>query len=314
MFGVGHRWSVLESIPVRWPAAEVEMSARLVQELVRSQHPDLGDLEIREMSPGFDNTIWRLGEELVVRVPRREIAVPLIEHEQRWLPELAPRLPLSVPTPIRTGRPSELFAWPWTISKWIRGTPGNAVDADVLTHAAASLGGFFRALHHDAPGDAPRNDFRGVPLGCHEASFRGRLDDVGSAVRRSDVLRVWQSALDADPWGGAPQWLHGDPHPANLIFDRNVLVGVIDFGDLCAGDPATDLAGGFMAFPFSALPGYFASYGTIDEATTRRTIGWALHFGLMFILLGQSDEPTYGPLGHRAILNAVTYARDLGTS
>jgi aminoglycoside phosphotransferase (APT) family kinase protein len=289
------------------------MSSQLVRELVRSQHPDLGDLEIREMSPGFDNTIWRLGEEIVVRVPRREIAVQLIENEQRWLPELAPRLPLSVPAPIRLGRPSELFAWPWTISRWIPGTPGNEVDADVLIHAATPLGDFFRALHRDAPSSAPHNDFRGVPLAFHEASFRGRLDEVGGAVRRSDVQRVWQSALDADAWGGAPQWLHGDPHPANLIFDENILVGVIDFGDLCAGDPATDLAGGFMAFPFDALPDYFAAYGTIDEATTRRTLGWALHFGLMFILLGESDEPTYGPLGHRAILNALAYARDSGT-
>jgi aminoglycoside phosphotransferase (APT) family kinase protein len=312
--GASCRWTVLESTSVRWPTAEVEMSKQLVQELVRSQHPDLIHYEIREMSPGFDNTIWRLGEELLVRLPRRQAAVRLIENEQRWLPELAARLPLSVPTPIRVGRPSELFPWPWTISKWIAGTPGNEVESGVLRGAAFPLGNFFRALHRDAPTDAPRNDFRSVPLRSHEANFGGRLEEVGDAVSRDDVSRVWQSALDADTWEGTPQWIHGDPHPANLIFRRNDLVGVIDFGDLCAGDPATDLAGGFLALPFGALSEYVAAYGAISEATLRRTLGWAVHFGLMFILLGATDEPTYGPLGYRAIDNAVAYAGAIGTA
>jgi thiamine kinase-like enzyme len=107
------------------------------------------------------------------------------------------------------------------------------------------------------------------------------------------------------------QWIHGDPHPANLIFNGDVLVGVIDFGDLCAGDPATDLAGGFLAFPFESIDEYLTAYGAIDDATLRRTLGWAVHFGLMFILLGASDEPTYGPLGLGAVENAIAFARTL---
>jgi aminoglycoside phosphotransferase (APT) family kinase protein len=107
--------------------------------------------------------------------------------------------------------------------------------------------------------------------------------------------------------GAGPQWIHGDPHPANLIFRDEQLVGVIDFGDLCAGDPATDLAGGFLALPYESLGAFFDAYGTVDEATLRRTLGWAVHFGLMFVLLGQSDEPTYGPMGYRAIENAAAF-------
>ena len=103
------------------------MNAALVAQLVESQHPDLIS-PIREVSSGFDNTIWRLGSDLVVRLPRREIAASLIEVEQRWLPELAPRLPLLVPTPLRVGRPSEVFPWSWTIAPWIEGTPGNDVN------------------------------------------------------------------------------------------------------------------------------------------------------------------------------------------
>jgi aminoglycoside phosphotransferase (APT) family kinase protein len=288
------------------------MDATLVARLVQSQHPDLMSTPIREVSSGFDNTIWRLGEDLVVRLPRRHIAVSLIENEQRWLPTLAPRLPLSVPTPLRVGRPSELFPWPWTIAAWIKATPGNEVNPDVLSSAAAPLGAFLRALHHDAPPDAPTNHFRSVPLCTHEESFRGRLQEIGEEVDQGELLDIWANSLKASDWKAAPQWIHGDPHPANLIFDGTALVGVIDFGDLCAGDPATDLAGGFLALPFDSIETFLRAYGAIDDATIRRTLGWAVHFGLMFILLGQSDEPTYGLIGHRAIGNAVNFARARG--
>jgi aminoglycoside phosphotransferase (APT) family kinase protein len=287
------------------------MSADLVETLVRTQHPDLVKGPIREMSPGFDNSIWRLGEEYVVRLPRRQVAVALIESEQRWLPEMALRLPLLIPAPIRVGRPSEDFPWPWTIARWIEGTPGNDVDPRVLSRAATPLGRFLRAMHHDAPTDAPTNDFRSVPLGSHEASFRGRLDQVGAEFNCDTVLAIWEAALSADSWTGAPQWIHGDPHPANLIFHRANLVGVIDFGDMCAGDPATDLAGGLLALPYESLDEFFRAYGTVDHATLRRTLGWAVHFGLMFVLLGESDEPTYGPIGNRAIENALALSYTL---
>ena len=285
------------------------MNVALVAQLVQSQHPDLISGSINEVSSGFDNTIWRLGDDLVVRLPRRHIAVSLIENEQRWLPQLAPRLPLLVPTPIRVGRPSDLFPWPWTIASWIEGTPGNEVNPDVLSAAAAPLGAFLRALHHDAPTDAPTNHFRSVSLRAHEESFRGRLHEIGEAVNRDDVMSIWLRSLETASWQAMPQWIHGDPHPANLIFDDATLVGVIDFGDLCAGDPATDLAGAFLALPFESIGAFFDAYGAIDDASVQRTLGWAVHFGLIFILLGISEEPTYGLFGHRAIRNAVNFAR-----
>jgi aminoglycoside phosphotransferase (APT) family kinase protein len=297
------------SSSVRWPSAEIEGNAALVERLVHEQHPDLSTDATTELASGFDNSIWRLGENLVVRLPRREAAVPLIESEQRWLPELAPLLTLAIPAPIRVGRPSALFPWPWTIAPWIEGTPGNLVDPSVLGAADARLGAFFRALHRDAPADAPSNPFRGVALRAHEVNFRARFEEVGTAIDRSSVQKVWEDSLGAPTWSGASQWIHGDPHTANLIFRDDVLVGVIDFGDMCAGDPATDLAGGFLTLPFESIDGFFAAYGPVDDATIQRTLGWAVHFGLMFVLLGESDEPTYGPIGYRGIVNALAYAK-----
>ncbi len=302
---------VLESYIVRWPDAEVNASASLVEQLIREQHPDLSIDGIRAMPPGFDNTIWRLGDDMVVRLPRREVAVALIRNEQRWLPELARRLPLAIPIPLRVGRPSEIFPWPWTIAPWIDGLPGNTVDPAIMGRAAAPLGRFLRALHCDAPDDAPSNQFRGVPLATHRDDFLARLDDVGDLVNRGQVLRVWEASLDAAPWTPPLQWIHGDPHPANLIFRDDALVGVIDFGDLCAGDPASDLAGALLALPAGSLNEFFRAYGDTDGATLRRTLGWAVHVGLMFILLGLSDEPSYEAIGHRAITNAIEFTNAL---
>ncbi|HEY5009779.1 MAG TPA: aminoglycoside phosphotransferase family protein [Acidimicrobiales bacterium] len=294
---------------MRWPNAEVEMNAALVEELIRQQHPDLLIGSLRQMPPGFDNTIWRLGDDLVVRLPRREVGVHLIESEQRWLPELAARLPLQIPAPLRVGVPSDLFPWPWTIARWIDGTPGNLVDPAMLPRLARPLGGFFRALHRDAPEDAPTNPFRDVPLRTHDDNVHHRLEEAAEAVDRGELLRVWEASLQTAPWASAPQWIHGDPHPANLIVRDDALVGVIDFGDLCGGDPATDLAGGLLALPYQSLDEFFRAYGELDDATIRRTLGWAVHFGLMFVLLGESDEPTYGEVGRRALANALAYSR-----
>jgi aminoglycoside phosphotransferase (APT) family kinase protein len=287
------------------------MDAALVAELLRQQHPDFANYDIRPASSGFDNTIWRLGDDFVVRLPRRAIGAVLMEHELRWLPELAPRLPLQVPTPIRAGQPSSRFAWPWSIAKWIEGTPGNNVKEETLCHAAEPLGKFLRALHVEAPADAPANEFRGVPLQRHESSFLARLEEVGNGLDQKAVVDVWRSARDAPLWAKPDVWIHGDLHPANTIFDDRTLVGIIDFGDLCAGDPATDLAGALMSLPYESVEAFFDAYGAVDLETQRRTLGWAVHFGLIFTLLGVNSEPSYGPLGDRALANALKFSRTL---
>jgi aminoglycoside phosphotransferase (APT) family kinase protein len=289
------------------------MDVALVSDLLRRQHPDLADLEIRAASSGFDNTTWRVGERYLARFPRRAMGAVLMEHELRWLPELAPRLPLKVPTPIRVGLPSRQFAWPWSIVEWIEGSPGNRVPEATLRNGGEPLARFLRSLHTESPTAAPVNEFRSFPLHRFDAPFLERLKEVGDHVDSASVLEVWHSALSAPPWSKSQVWIHGDLHPANIIFDNEALVGVIDFGDLCGGDPATDLAGALMSLPFDSISTFFDEYGSVDLATQRRMLGWAVHFGLMFSLLGITSEPTYGPNGHRAINNALTFARTISS-
>ena len=85
--------------------AEIEVTADLVRDLLREQHPDLAELPIREVAGGWGNQMWRLGDDLAVRMQRMDTSPDLQLKERRWLPVLSPRLPLPVPTPVRSGAP-----------------------------------------------------------------------------------------------------------------------------------------------------------------------------------------------------------------
>jgi aminoglycoside phosphotransferase (APT) family kinase protein len=288
-----------------WPDAEVAIDADLVRDLVRAQFPDLAERPCVEVDEGFDNSLWRLGDDLVARLPRRSVAVSLIEKELRWLPELAGDVSLNTPLPLLAGAPSEQFAWPWLVATWVEGTPGDVVDVATRAHSAFAFATFLREIHRAAPDDAPRNPFRGVALEERATVFHTRLRDNADLVDAASAAQMFDAGVEAARWRGPPLWLHGDLHPGNTLYRDGRLVGVVDFGDLCAGDPACDLAGALLSLPFSALDEFFSVYGTCDEATVARTIGWATLFGVFFVSLGRTERPRYGPVGQLALANAA---------
>ena len=187
------------------PAAEHPIDAALVRRLLETQHPDLAELPLVEVACGWDNVIYRLGDAWSVRLPRRALAVSFTRNEQRWLPRLAPTLPLPVPVPVRLGAPGCGYPWTWSVCPWFEGE--TAADAALdLERAARELGAFLAALHQPAPADAPHNPFRGGPLGDRELPPRlcllalrlqvalptlGPLGLLGGLARRSKAsLRV----------------------------------------------------------------------------------------------------------------------------
>lgn len=289
------------------PAAELEITPGLVRRLLAAQHPDLAGLEVEPLASGWDNTLFRLGDELVVRLPRRTLGASILVHEQRWLPVLAPRLPLPVPVPVRVGIPAPEagYPWPWSIVEFLPGVPASSgVSFDPFL-AARDLGGFFGALHAAAPPDAPANPFRGVPLASRAASLAENLATVDGQVDRGAVLAAWETALAAAPWSGAPAWLHGDPHPANILIRDGRVSGVIDFGDVTAGDPASDLSLAWMLLPASCHDAFLAAYaaagnGAVSAATWARGRGWALHLALVF-LAWSADNPQLHDVGRRTL-------------
>ncbi|WP_097866864.1 aminoglycoside phosphotransferase family protein [Streptomyces sp. rh34] len=287
---------------------EIEITADLVRGLLQEQHPDLAGLAVREVTGGWDNQQWRLGGELAVRMPRTERAPELQRKERRWLPVLAPRLPLPVPNPVRAGEPSVRFPKPWTIMTWVPGEPLDRTSISRGDHAAGALADFLRALHVEAPVDAPAGSDRGGHPGLHTEGFDHFFHAVVPEDVAAEVRAVWDDAVAAPGWEGPPVWVHGDLHPANVVVSDGTLSGVIDFGDLFAGDPAWDLAAAWVVLPGGAASRFFDAYGRADGATIRRARGLAALKSLFLMLMGQNGDrglpggkPAWGPAGRTAL-------------
>ena len=287
----------------RKPAADVVVDPSLVQALLHEQHPDLAHLAPVKVAEGWDNALFRLGDELAVRLPRRAASAVLIEHEQRWLPHLSRRLPVPVPVPVRVGVPSQMFGWTWSVVRWLPGQSLLQAALPDLIATGAVLERFLRALHHPAPVDAPRNPWRGVPLDARTAALHKHLQQLDGVVDRAAVLSLWDRALSATPWPGPPLWLHGDLHPGNLLVSDGHLSGVIDFGDLTCGDPATDLAVLWM-LPRSMRWRVEAWAGDEPDALRMRARGWALALSLAY-LAHSGDDAAMASLGHKTIRAAL---------
>lgn len=260
------------------PAAEIVIDEPLIERLLRAQHPDLADLTLRFEASGWDNAIFRLGDDYAVRLPRRLLAAELVEKEHRWMPGLAARLTTPIPTPVRIGMPSREFPWSWSITPWFDGGVG---QFDISGQLVGDLAQFVRELHVAAPTDAPRNPVRGGPLADRNETMLKRLQSE-PIPRRGEVLELWRASAAVEPWTGPPLWLHGDLHPSNLLTRSGKLTAVLDFGDLTAGDPATDLAIAWLMFD-KAGRARFRGELDYDDATWQRAVGWTIIFGSLAI-------------------------------
>jgi aminoglycoside phosphotransferase (APT) family kinase protein len=293
------------------PDAEVLIDDVLVRRLLQDQHPDLAHLDIALVDAGWDNAMFRLGDCLAIRLPRRQIAATLIEHEQTWLPQIAGQLPIAVPAPYRLGVPACGYPWRWSVLPWLKGSPADLE----LPHPgqAKRFGEFLRALHTPAPADAPKNPFRGVPLRERTAAIAERLArlETKTGLITPALKTLWQSALIA-PIDIPATWLHGDLHPRNILVEDGLLTGIIDWGDITSGDRATDLAAVWMLFgDGTARQGAIAAYGPISEATRRRALGWAIFFGVVLLDTGLVDHPRHAAIGEQT-LRRIAEAEAIG--
>jgi aminoglycoside phosphotransferase (APT) family kinase protein len=323
-------------MPNRMPAAEVDVSTELVGRLLADQHQDLAGRPVEFLANGWDNAMFRLGDDLLARLPRRAAAAQILLNEQRWLPVLAPGIQLPIPAPERTGRPALGYPFSWSVVRYLPGEPAADADSLDLASAADAIGGFLGSLHAPAPPDAPANPYRGVPLAARADVFAANLRLLSDQVDRAAARRAWATALAAPGYGGPPRWLHGDLHPANILVSHGRVSGVIDFGDITAGDPATDLAVAWMllpkqhhaafravyraartasadatqiAAPGGAPPGGTAPGAALDDAAGAalwtRARGWALNFGVVF-LAHSADNPQLLNVGHRTLDRVLT--------
>ncbi|WDF34321.1 aminoglycoside phosphotransferase family protein [Arthrobacter agilis] len=289
------------------PEAEVTVEPGLVVALLRAQAPDLAHLPVRLAGGGWDNTLFRLGEDLVVRLPRRKIAEPLMVAEQQWLPGLAADLSVPTSAPVRIGHPGSTYPWHWSVCRWIDGITGVSVPRRDRESAAVPLARFLAEFHRPAPADAPVSPVgRGGPLEARDDVVRARLAVLGTPASPR-LLEVWEHSVAAPAFADPPLWLHGDLHPANTVLrPEGGLAGVVDFGDLCAGDPATDLAVAWLHFDASGRSAFRAEverHRPTNAATWDRARGWAVSMGSALVA-SSDDAPAMLELG-RGILAEV---------
>lgn len=282
--------------------AEIDIAPELVARLVAAQHPHLA-AEVTLLAHGWDNDVFRLGDDLLVRMPRREVAVPLVEHEQRWLPVLEELVPVPIPAPVAIGRPGEGYPWPWSVLPYLDGVLAADLPREDRSGLVEGLAAALGALHVPAPAEAPRNPVRGVPLASRDAAVRERLrsDRIDDGPR---LLGHWEDALAAPEYDGVPVWLHGDLHAANALAGADGgLAGLIDFGDLTAGDPATDLAAAWLIFGRDDRARFRGILGG-DDATWRRARGWAIGMASAMVVGSAPDSPMV-PLGRDVLADLV---------
>jgi aminoglycoside phosphotransferase (APT) family kinase protein len=261
-------------------ADEVETDVSLVRRLLAAQFPHWADLPIAPVeSAGTDNAIYRLGDDMAVRLPRIHWATGQVDKEQRWLPTLAPLLPVAIPVPLAKGEPAEGYPWNWGVYGWLNGenpTVDRIADPRLL---ATDLAEFIAALQRIDLPDGPAAG-RGVPLARRDADTRTAIEALRGMVDIDAVTAEWDGALRAPEWQGATVWLHSDLAPGNLLTVDGRLSAVIDFAGVGVGDPAGDLPVAWNLLPAEARNAFRAVLG-VDDATWERGRGWALSIALI---------------------------------
>ena len=283
------------------PAAEVDVTVDLVRALVSAQHADLADLEMTEIANGWDNVIFRLGAHYTVRVPRRAAAAGLIVNEARWLAGWSARLPIPIPEPVRVGRPTAHYPWPWSICPWFDGeVAANSALTDPAREARL-LGRFLDVLHVPMPDNGPENPYRGIPFAELTPRVFANIEKLGNEIDREATVARWDEFSGVAEWDGPPIFLHGDLHTANMLVHEGQISAVIDFGDVTTGDPAVDFAFAWMLFDEPTRRELRRSAGDLDDALWIRAEAWALHFALMY-RLNSADNPLFARMGDRLLV------------
>ena len=293
-------------------APDLSIDAGLVRRLIASQFPQWAKLPVTAVEPGgWDNRTFRLGEQMSVRLPSAQAYVAQVDKEQRWLPQLAPQLPVLISVPLARGAPGEGYPWSWSVYRWLDGEPAAAGAIADLTQFALSVAGFLAALHRiDATGGPPagRHNFhRGGQLVVYDAETEAALLALTGRIDLAGARTVWQTAL-ASAWRGPPLWVHGDIAWGNLLVDKGALCAVIDFGSSAVGDPACDLVIAWTQLSGASREAFRAALA-LDEDTWHRARGWALWKALI-TAAGHDDNQQEAEQSFRVIAAVVADYRD----
>ncbi|MCP3753313.1 aminoglycoside phosphotransferase family protein [Streptomyces sp. TBY4] len=291
------------SHPDRMHAGEPDIDTALVRRLIAAQFPRWAGLPVERVdTAGTSNAMYRLGGDMVVRLPRTAGSAGDVEAEQNWLTRLAPSLPVAVPVPLGIGGPAEGYPWPWSVYRWLPGeipVTGRLPEPELL---ARDLAEFVLSLRRVDPADGPPS-YRSEPLAARDSEVRTVIAalDADGAVDAAAATALWDTALRAPEWPGGPVWIHADLQPGNLLLaDGGGLGAVIDFGCAGLGDPAVDLIPAWYVLPGAARPAFRAAVGA-DDAMWTRARGWALSIALMELNYYRVTNPRMASIARQVI-------------
>ncbi|MCL9683649.1 aminoglycoside phosphotransferase family protein [Legionella maioricensis] len=258
-----------------------------MRRLVAAQFPQWQDLPVRPVAvSGWDNRTFHLGEHMLVRMPSGEDYAGQVEKEQKWLPRLAPLLPLSIPVPLALGQAADGYPWKWSVYRWLEGESAASAPIADLCDFSAHLAQFLLALQRiDAtkgPLPGPHSFYRGGALTTYDAETRQAIVTLKERIDVATATEVWETAL-ATTWHGSPVWVHGDLSAGNLLVQGGRLSSVIDFGQLTVGDPACDLAIAWTLFEGKSRE-VFRSMLLLDAGTWARGRAWTLWKALICLV------------------------------
>ncbi|MDX8051118.1 aminoglycoside phosphotransferase family protein [Lentzea sp. BCCO 10_0798] len=257
---------------------ETTTDVSLVDELIRTQFPRWHGLPITEVvHGGTSHALYRLGDDLAVRLPRREWARDDPSKEAVVVPLVAPHLPVAVPEPLELGEPALGYPYQWSVVRWVAGEMAPVEEASEDTpHRLAAL---IRALHEVDATDRPWTTYRGrLDARDNDDAVRSCIAQVGGDPR---LVTVWEDALNAPRWDQPGRWLHADLHVGNLIFTGGELTGVIDWSSAGVGDPAGDLMTAWLYLDERGRKAFQREMSEYDDAAWARAKGWALHLAVL---------------------------------
>ncbi len=264
-------------------ADEVDTSVSLVIDLLTEQFPRWSNHPIQPLSAsGTDNKLFKLGDELVVRLPRIDWAIDQIKKDQEWLPKFAPHFPLQIPEQLVIGEPTADYPFQWSVYRWITGHTADVDSVPNPDQTAEDLARFITTLRAINTAGAPTDGYRGQPVRLRDETTRRAIGEVSHLIDPAQALTVWEQTLEAADHDGPPTWFHGDLMPGNVLFEDGRLKAIIDWGVLGAGDPAVDLIVAWFMLPTHSRALFKSAMG-VGEDEWLRGRGWALSIGAGYI-------------------------------
>ncbi len=286
------------------PIAEIKIDESLVTELVFKQFPELSHLELKFVDEGWDNVNYKLGSEYLVRLPRRQLGADLIKNEIKYLKEIAPKLSLPIPSPLFIGKPESFYKWDWTVLPWFEGESADIEKPN--KDQALRLAEFLKNLHHQKI-IGPKSANRGVSLLEKQEALIPRMERLKNKTNyfNSHIQTLWNQSLKIDS-NHHSNLLHGDLHARNIVVKDGIIQAIIDWGDICSGDPATDLASFWMLFPDKKIREEALEFYGVDRDLKSKSIGWAIYFATVLLDTGMESNARHAKMGELTFQNLMS--------